>query len=231
MSTFRGIAPCRWHGRYGRVPGSTTVFHVRSFDGRYWPVLEWDLGDGDVMTCPMLEGQSASRLCAAVLDGKGRLGAHGGGAFLINEFGQVLVPSANERRQVLVGEWTGPLEFIDEDDGSVFDVYADDGLVAGDEWNGPYIGSRYNLSKHNEIYFWSSGDDAAAKELPDVQDQGLVATVRRLRPWGAVRLMVGLGGVILTKVPLDGAGPHDEEAWAPTYVGRVDFRKWFAKEG
>jgi hypothetical protein len=230
MSRFVAQAPVRWRGRYGRVPGDSTVFHLRSLDGGYWPLVEWPQEDGETWTCPMVESPAATALAKAVKAGKQFHKSTGGGAFLINEFGQVIVPSPNERARALVGVWSGPLKFVDPD-GDIFDLYDDEGLDPGDDWPWPYIGTRYNLSKFDEIYFWSDSDTEAGKELPAAQDGDLIDAVRDLRPRGAVRLMVGCGGVVLTKVSEGSGSRWDEDLWIPTYVGRVDFRKWFAKEG
>jgi len=57
-------------------------------------------------------------------------------------------------------------------------------------------------------------------ELPPAQDSSLVAKLREL-PYGPVRFLAGVGGVVITKVP---------PLWEPRYVGRLELRTWFAKE-
>src|SRR5215831_2474358 len=93
-TVFQPCAPVPWNGRYARVMGDSTVFHVRYIDGRLWPVLDWET-DGAIATCRALECAAAADLVAAVGQAKRHLGGNGAGAFLINEFGKVLVPASD----------------------------------------------------------------------------------------------------------------------------------------
>lgn len=222
--------PQPWSGRYARVPGETTAFHVRLVDGLWWPVVEWAF-DGMTAECPMVESAGAAALTAAVNAGKALLGGGQGGSFLINEYGQVLVPASTPRdtRVAIVGECTGPLEFVDNAAGSgTFDLADDAALGAGDTWDRPYVGVPYQLSRRSELYFWEESDGAGEKVLPWVQDRELIRSIRHLRGHGAVRFLAAYGGLVLTKVPV---GDWPYERWEPCYVGRIDFSQWFAKEG
>src|SRR5205085_12559126 len=89
---FRFI-PCHienWRGRYGRIPGSRSVFHLRYIEGRLWPVIEWHK-DGCVGACIAVDSAETRMLSKAVAEAKRFLGGGEAGAFLVNEFGQVLV--------------------------------------------------------------------------------------------------------------------------------------------
>src|SRR5690242_16038545 len=92
--------PTLWAGRYRRIPGQTTVFHVRWMNGEWWPVVDWRRGD-DTGTCAMVARGDVGELVEAVQLGKRTLGVGAGGSFLINEFGQVLVP-VNEQETTRV---------------------------------------------------------------------------------------------------------------------------------
>jgi hypothetical protein len=220
---FRKVAPREWGGRYRRVPGDTKVFHVRRIDGEWLPVVEWERAEG-TGTCRMVDGPYVEFLAQAVNDGKAAQGAPPGGAFLIDEYGRVLVPARDGAAAsvFVVGECTGSLRFHDPfSPGAVIDLYADDGLRVGDPWDRPYLGMRYQLSARNEIYHWNEDEAGAAKVVPPAQDPMMIASLRTVRPYGAVRFLVGPGGIVLTKLP---------PAWEPTYVGRLDLRTWFPKE-
>ncbi len=229
MFTVATETPRRWSGRYARVPGETTAFHVRLVDGVWWPVVDWAF-DSTTAECPMVESAGAAALASAVNEGKRFLGGEQGGSFLINEYGQILVPALtpSDARVAIVGECTGPLEFINSAAGyGSFDLADANGLGAGDDWERPYVGVPHHLSSRSELYFWEDGA-GGEKLLPQVQDSELIGSLRHLRGHGAVRFLAAYGGLVLTKVPV---GRWPDGRWEPRYVGRIDFRQWFAKEG
>jgi hypothetical protein len=224
--SFTPQRPTTWGGRYARIPGEWTAFHVRWRGDTWWPLVAWAAA-GEIATCPMLAAGPAAGLARAVNQGKRLLGAPDGGSFVINEFGQVLVPSSvGDRRVALVGEWDGALEFTDPLRGGTFDLAPAKPLVNGDRWEHPYLGTPYHLSFRSEIYFWDEDARGGAKLLPPAQDHELIEALRALRPYGAVRFVVGCGGLVLTKVP---AVPRWTE-WEARYVGRINYARWFTKE-
>ncbi len=221
--------PREWSGRYARIPGDATALHVHSVNDEWHPVVIWD-ADDEKAICPMLASKAATELAEAVNAGKAYLGAGAGGSFLINERGQILVPASgpNNFRQAIVGECSGPLIFENSLKGhGTFDLADDSGFKLGDVWDRPYIGIPHNLHTANHIYFWEVDADGGQKVLPPVQDNELIAALRKLRPYGAVKFVAIYGGFILTKVPI---GPGPNKRWEPRYVGRINFSKWFPKE-
>lgn len=226
--SFQPTSPQRWTGRYARIPGETTAFHVRLSDGRWWPVVDWAVGD-EIAQCPMVNDEFSTRLASAVNAGKRYLGGRSGGSFLINEFGQVLVPSQdNDLDVALVGECTGGLIFHNSFKAhNQFDLTKSIALKCGDSWEGPYVGIPYNLSKLSQIYFWNEGRAGGWKVLPPMQDHSLVYALREIRPWGAVRFIVTYGGIVLTKIPV---GHWANALWEPRFVGRIDYKRWYRKE-
>jgi hypothetical protein len=225
------ISPLRWTGHYRRIPGKTTAFHVRLLDGVWWPVVDWSVRD-TTAECPMVDAQAAATLVDAVNAGKRAMGTPPGGSFHINEHGQVLVPASDSEfssRVVMVASCSGPLWFRDSFRGdAMFDLTDPDGLTTGSRWSRPYVGIPYNLSAGHTIYFrGSSSDGVGGDHLPPRYDE-LVAALRSLRPHGGIRFMVTYGGIILTKVP---TGPWNQESWEPTFVGRLDYSRWYRKEG
>ena len=220
---FHAVTPRPWAGRYRRVPGSTAVFHVRYVDGRWWPVVEWATDEG-VGTCRMTDDGDVEALASSVNQGKAAQGAAPGGAFLVDEYGRVLVPASDRMGTsvFVVGECTGPLRFQNPfAPGTVIDLYADEELNPGDLWERPYVGVRYQLSGQNELYFWNEDDSGGRKALPLAQDSRLINELRRIRARGGVRFLVGPGGVVITKHP---------PLWEPRYVGRLKLATWYAKE-
>jgi len=124
------------------VPGETTAFHLRFIKGNWWPVVEWRIGD-ETASCAMVDEGHVAVLVGAVNAGKSNLGAPSGGAFLIDEYGRVLVPASDRDRLhvTVVAECTGPLRFHDVfSAGEPFDLYDDRGLRCGDPWNRPCVG-------------------------------------------------------------------------------------------
>lgn len=223
------VAPRVWPGRYARIPGGATAFHVRLVDGRWWPVVDWVVED-TIAECPMVASDGAAALAAAVNAGKALLGGERGGSFLINERGQILVPASNvnDYSVAIVGECSGPLQFENSRVGSgVFDLADDSGLSVGDVWDRPYVGVPHQLSRRGELYFWRVDATGGEKILPLAQDSAQIGAFRRLRSYGPVRFVAAYGGFALTKIPV-GNGPR--QRWEPRYAGRIDFRKWFRKE-
>jgi hypothetical protein len=233
MSKSLTFTTCRarsWEGRYARIPGDRTVFHIQTSSGRLCPVILWHREDG-VGTCAAVDAPAVRQLTQAVTAAKQQLGGGGGGSFQINEFGQVLVPASDgSGRRLLVGELNGSLIFQDPfDDNGLIDLSDTSGLRCGDPWPKPYVGFPYNLSKRSQIYFYRMDDEGGGSVYPGTQDTDLVRALRSVRRFGAARFVVNHAGVVLTKRPPDG-GWSAEEQWEPVYVGRINLNCWFAKE-
>jgi hypothetical protein len=227
LASLTWSRPQIWKGRYARIPGDRTTFHVHFLDHEWWPFVDWAVGD-EIGHCRMVESSAARALAQAVNSGKRLLGAQPGGAFLINEYGQVLVPGPlGYLRVAAVGEWEGPLEFWNEFDGGTFDLTAADLLNAGDPWHLPYLGIPHQLSFRDEIYFWKEDAYGGMKILPPLQDDDLIDALRMLRRSGPVRFLAAYRGLVLTKVPV---GPRRAQTWEACYVGRLDYKRWYSKE-
>jgi hypothetical protein len=225
------FVPCRpkkWAGRYARIPGKTSVFHVRHCDRAWQTVVEWRDGY-DTATCTMVSGAAARALATAVCAAKQRAGAGSGGAFQVNEFGQVLVPVSDEAECcVLVGEWHGPLRFENPFEvGRTFDLSSAAGLSAGDPWPMPYVGIPHKLCADGGIAFARLGTLALR---PPRQDPQLIYALTRVRGSGGCRFIVTAGGIVLTKAQPPRRSWTSDDGARPVYVGRVDFTRWFAKE-
>lgn len=91
---FRPCYPKEWQGRYLRIPGETSAFHVNRFGGRW--AIRISVSDGDLrFDYYALPNSCAKELVEAVNYAKKRQTGVNGGSFLINEFGQVLVPTGS----------------------------------------------------------------------------------------------------------------------------------------
>jgi len=181
----------------------------------------------------LIESEAAYALGGAVNATKRELVGIGGGSFLINEHGQVLVPASDGGGDVmLAGEIEGELEFENPfEHGTTFNLADDKELSVGDAWDRPYLGMWYNLSKYSRIYRMQSDRSGQTKEEPVRQDKRLITRLRSVRHFGAVRFIVNQDGIVLTKVPPGNVSTVVcEEMWQAVYVGRIDPNYWFVKE-
>ena len=101
MENFRffNVKACNinpWCGRYNRIPGQTTTFKIKfSIEKQaFWPMVEWNNFE-EILFCSVCEASGGIKdLVEAVNKAKIRISRRPGGTFLINEFGQVIVPSS-----------------------------------------------------------------------------------------------------------------------------------------
>ena len=227
------FVPCEprfWNGRYDRVPGDSAVFHLRYHDGRLRPVIVWPCDD-KVATCPAVECAAADELAMAVAEAKRFAGGTGGGSFLINEFGQVLVPSSDgDGIRLLAGCLSGSLlfenPFAPEEP---IDLFNERNFRNGDRWTLPYVGMLYNLHLRGYIYYYHQDEHGGRSAYPPRQDEQLVQALRRVRTSGPIRFLVTYGGLVLTKV-LSDTGWEPEQTWQPIFVGAINRELWFEKE-
>ena len=246
--------PCEieyWSGRYGRIVGNGTSFHIRYCDDELRLMLDWRTDD-ETAQCLAKDSSGVRDLIKAVSNGKKFLGSGGGGggSFIINEYSQVIVPSSSGNgERVIVGEIDGRLLFDNPlEDGNDIDISDFSELECGDLWELPYVGVAYNLSMDSEIYYkrkegGSGGrkksckrrrgsipyavDMAIERELPPVQDIELITNLRKVRNTGGTRFIVNPYGIVLTKRPV---GSWNDQIWEPVFIGHVNFERWFEKE-
>jgi hypothetical protein len=227
---FYECRPMRWAGRYARIPGDGRVFHLKPVGGDLWPVILWDTDDGR-RTCKAVRCDAAAQLAESVARAKRRAGGSGGGAFIINEFGRIIVPASDGRgERYLAGDLDGRLlfenPFYPDEPIDLGDVGH---LQPGDPWKLPYIGVPYNLHRGGHVYFYRDDESGGTTVLPPRQDPQLVQALRTVRPRGPVRFIVNPAGIVLAKCPLTDS-KCSEEFWQPVFVGSVSHNLWFAKE-
>jgi hypothetical protein len=227
---FHACPPTPWSGRYARVMGNSSVFHLHHLGGRLWPVLLWHTDSGTA-TCAAIVSDTAIDLSDAVAQAKRHAGGQGGGSFLINEHGQVLVPSSNgDGKRFLAGRLHGlPLFENPFLPGEPIDLGHGEQLQSGDPWNRPYIGMQYHLHRNGKIYFYQQDEFGGRSIYPPQQDHDLIRAIRSVRPYGPVRLLVNPAGLVLTKVPL-GSHTQSEDRWQPVFVDSINPNLWFEEE-
>lgn len=217
---FEEREPSRWTGRYRRTPGKHSVLHVRCDD----TVDIISLDGQDTCTCRAEMNPALHRLARAVNRVKRQRTGQAGGSFVINEYGQVICPVAdNSFERFYVGDCRGLIAFVDPD-GDSFTLDDDEDLEPGDEWKLPYVGTAFNLSRSGHIYFPLREGRDTERIYPPVQDHHLIRALRAVRGGGGFRFRVNPHGIVLTKVQ---HGPRD---WQPKYVGRINYQRWFPRE-
>jgi hypothetical protein len=229
-SAFQRCEPRQWHGRYARIPGDYSVFHLTHVAGRLWPVVYWDTEDG-TGTCAACQCDTAEQLADGVSRAKRKAGGSGGGSFVINEYGQVLVPASDgSGRRFLAGHLQGRLLFENPfKESESIDLGDCRHIQPGGPWKLPYVGFPFNLNRRSMIYYYHEGEEGGQSVYPRQQDIALVQSLRRIRRTGPVRFIVNPWGVVLTKRPVqDDWSP--EESWKPFYVGKINIKMWFEKE-
>ena len=223
-SVFQGCKPSLWSGRYAKIPGDNTVFHLKYMNGRMWPVVFWETEDG-TGTCAACECDAAAQLADAVEAAKRKAGGAGGGSFVINEYGQVLVPASDgSGRRFLAGEFSGRLLFenpFDADD--PIDLSDCSNLHPGDPWKLPYVGIPHTLNASGQICFRQECDAGRGSVFPRYQDTEIVRTLISVRGNGGGRFIVNYAGIVLTKSNRGGY-------WHQVYVGSINEKMWFEKE-
>lgn len=147
-----------------------------------------------------------------------------GGAFYINEFGDVLIPDGQGGPCYHAGHYDRTLEF--DFNGDILSPVAPKGLEPGDDWRGPHPGIPYVLvaGGDNVKYEMRSGtrrtthllsDDVGKSEARDTA--GRVAAIR-----GAAggRFYINERRELFTPVTNGGSVQH-------VYVGHLEDSAWF----
>jgi hypothetical protein len=220
---FQKCEPRIWHGRYDRIMGDSGIFHVRD----HHVVIEWEKNE-ETGYCTGDDTPAMRELVKSIISAKRRMGGNIGGGFIINEWGQVIVPApSGDGTRMIVGSIKGKILFENPfADNVKIDLSRDDNLTCGDLWPRPYIGIPYNLSGSNKIYFNRSEEDGTTTEYLDSSDYSLKRKLRTVRESGGVRFVVNHHGIVLTKKLRTPSSRY----WIPVYVGRIDYKNWFNKE-
>lgn len=157
------------------------------------------------------------------------LGLPPNGAFYINEYKQVIVPSAASDSYSLAGKYEQPLRF--EFEGTILSGEAVDlsgnPLQPGDTWTGPHPGIPYTLSAGaDDIKHTIEPQPNVVKELklskvigPDAA-RAVAARIRSVKEYSGGRFYVNEFRTLFAPI-------HEGEDWRYVFVGRLDLAAWF----
>ena len=163
---------------------------------------------------------------------KQSLGLPPNGAFYINEYKQVIVPTAGSEDYYLAGSYREPLRF--DFDGKILsgdpvDLQGNP-LSPGDTWNGPHPGIPYILA--------AGGDDITYSRVRNVQGGKIEKKCRLSKTIGSeraaavatmIRHIKGTsGGRFFVNEFCSMFTPVQEGAeWRYVYIGQLDINEWF----
>lgn len=145
-----------------------------------------------------------------------------GGAFYINEFCDVIVPT--QRGVYFAGMYDDLLEFDME--GSVVSPEPPASLRPGDPWPGPHVGVRYVLKAGGSDikYVLTSGRRSVEHRLSDVAGPAAArALIERL-----VSVKGSSGGRIYINERCQFFGPAGDGSSGFVYLGALDDDPWFS---
>jgi hypothetical protein len=211
-----------WHGASPSNVRRDGKYSIVLEDGEYVIQLRYRLSDREVALLTTVDHDELVDMVNHVKEAKtGRKG----GAFYINEYKDVLVPTADSDGEVWwAGTYDRMLKF-ELEPGVVISPKAPRALKPGDPWPGPRVGTKYTLT--------ASGDD-----LRYSFQKGRITTEVRLSDHVGEKRASALAKRI-AKFKLSGGGVYVNECcemFIPTnnsvtpdyiYVGCIDEDAWF----
>ena len=185
----------------------------------------WD-GDEQFTAWPRLatsyEREEHRSLVEAVNSLKVQHSGQGGGAFRINEYGQVIVPTGmgGAGSAFCPGRVNGAITF-EHPDGYIFDLCGRNAAI-GDVWDKPVVAFRYIVRNDDTISFESHPDSLTREwhRLPSPQPS-FASAARSVRGQQGFALFVNDQGAAVVK-----CAPN----WTARYVGEIDLGDWFDEE-
>ena len=191
------------------------AYHLRRRDGHWVVELTYRVGHREVALLSTLDHAD---LADQVLEGQINMRGVGGGRFLINEFGHVLI--RNEGDCNCYGTYDDFLEF--RFDGDLISPRAPMELRPGGPWSGPGVGIRYTLDAYGTDIRYEP-DDGYPINLSDFvgrrRADDLASRLNQVRPGGG-NLCINQAREFFA-VPLHGRPPY-------IYMGRLaEDDPWF----
>lgn len=157
------------------------------------------------------------------------LGLPPNGAFYINEYKQVIVPTAHSDAYYYAGQYDEPLRFEFEGhvlSGDAVDL-AGNLLTPGDIWAGPHPGIPYKLmAGGSDITYTSKPRPRVEKTIRLSRMIGLerasavAARIRDVKGFAGGRFYVNEFRTIFAPV-------REGQEWRYVYIGRLDLDNWF----
>ncbi len=149
-----------YQGHWPSNVGKDAKYSVKTRDGVWKVNLLYRVNSGDEY---LLAAEEHDELVEMVNVVKRATNNTEGGAFYINEYHHVLVPSMGGR-MYFAGEYNKPLGF--PFNGGRIGPKAPEGLKPGDPWPGPHAGVAYTLAAGgNDLYHEASKVDAHGQEF------------------------------------------------------------------
>lgn len=207
----------KWAGYYARIPGKSPIFHARANGTADVDWTPWR--SDELLKSAFVPDDGIEAMVEAVNELKQEITGVRGGAFMINEHGQVLVPVTHGEDKYLVGELSGCPEFIDPRSGGHFNLESPRVKRTGTPWELPYVGMKFKFNGEGKVSRELAVGDERLREYPPRFDEDLAERLCQLRPEGG-RMIVNLHGVVLTKIDGD----------KPVFVGEINTQKWFSKK-
>ena len=167
------------------------------------------------------ERQASSHLVQSINQLKIVYSGRAGGAFRINEFGQVIVPTGvgGAASAYCAGVATGTLTF-EYPDGGTFELTGN-GLSPGDNWTRPVVALRYTIHADDTLSFEHSPDTNTRERLRLGTKQSLASTARLVRGQTVFALLVNDQRAALVKCPPE---------WQAKYCCCISLDAWFQEE-
>ena len=160
------------------------------------------------------------------------LGLPPNGAFYINEYKQVIVPTARSEDYYLAGTYHQPLRF--DFDGKVLSgepvSINGEPLSPGDTWDGPHPGIPYVLSAGgNDVSFTSTRIVQGGKIQRKTVLSKIIGTDRAVTVAAMVRAAKGFAGgrFFVNEFRTVFAPVHEGNQWRYVYIGQLDLENWF----
>ncbi len=211
-----------WNGFYHIPVNKESYYHVKASGDMF---LVWNEPDLGIMAeCPAKMTSDVKALASTVNMAKKHFSSNGqgGGKFVINEFGHVIVPyKPDDYHGYLpkkIGNWNGIIEF--EGPYGLFSLKPKT-LKTGDDWTLPYIGIKYQLHWSNSIYFYHRVADFNVVVRSPKKDISLINKLREIRTGRkGASFIVNNYGAVITKVEENGI-------WKRKFIGSINYNEWF----
>lgn len=214
-----------YEGRWPSNVAKDAKYTVRSSgDGVYKVSLLYRVNSGDEYLLATNEHEELVNMVNAI---KRATSGSDGGAFYINEYHHVLVPT-QDRKVYFAGEYSTYVEFV-FGDGRI-GPRASDGLKPGDPWHGPHVGIAYTLAAGgNDLYHEVRMTDAHNQEF--TRKTKLSDVVGAPTAKGLANRLASTKGSAGGRVYLNEASEFFSPASTPggdfVYLGHLDPDEWF----
>ena len=157
------------------------------------------------------------------------LGQPANGAFYINEYSQVIVPTLSSDRYYCAGQYEQRLQF--EMEGNILsgDPVDLDGnpLASGDSWDGPHPGIPYTLmAGRDDIRYTTRPRPQVerrvrlSKEIGGDRAEAVARSIRKVKGFLGGRFYVNEFQTIFAPV-------SEGREWRYVYIGQLDMENWF----